>query len=176
MIDLSSLPMRIAIGQFNELTDEQLAFALQWGAEDILLNTPRLPGDEQWELEHLAAWSRRCEEHGLRLICLENVPVRFYDKIMLGLPGREQQLENMIATVRNMGRAGIPILGYHWMPNGVWRTDRAVPVRGGAISNSFDYALAREKPLTHGRVYGDEEMWANYDWYMERMLPVCEEA
>src|SRR5260370_29373012 len=75
-----------------------------------------------------------------------------------------------------MGRAGIPIVGYHGMRNGVWRTDRAVPVRGGAISNSFDYALAREKPLTHGRVYGEEEMWARYDWYMERMLPVCEEA
>jgi mannonate dehydratase len=142
----------------------------------VLLNTPRLPGDERWEYEDLLAWRRRAEEHGLRLITLENVPVRFYDKIMLGQDGRERQLENMMATVRNMGRAGIPILGYHWMPNSVWRTERAVPVRGGAISNSFDYSLAKEKPLTHGRVYTDEEMWATYDWYLERMLPVCEEA
>src|SRR5205823_392102 len=151
MIDLSSLAMRIAIGQFNELTDEQLAFARQCGAEDVLLNTPRMPGEERWEYEDLAAWRRRCEDHGLRLICLENVPIRFYDRIMLGLPGRERQLENMIATVRNMGRAGIPILGYNWMPNGVWRTDRQVPVRGGAISNAFDYTAARHVPLTHER-------------------------
>jgi mannonate dehydratase len=176
MIDLDGLPMRVAIGQFSELTDEQLAFAKQCGAEDVLLNTPKLPGDQRWEYEDLLAWRRRAEEHGLRLITLENVPVRFYDQIMLGQDGRERQLENMIATVRNMGRAGIPILGYHWMPNSVWRTDRAVPVRGGAISNSFDYSQAKDKPLTHGRVYSDEEMWANYDWYLERMLPVCEEA
>src|SRR5262245_35818437 len=103
MIDLNALPLRVAIGQFSELTDEQLAFARQCGAEDVQLNTPRLPGDERWEYEDLSALRRRAEEHGLRLICLENVPIRFYDKIMLGAEGRERQLENMIATVRNMG-------------------------------------------------------------------------
>lgn len=175
-IDLDSLPMRVAIGQFNELTDEQLAFAAQCGAEDILLNTPRLPGDARWEYDDLRAWARRATDHGLRLICLENVPVRFYDRIMLGQEGRERQLDNMMATVRNMGRAGIPILGYNWMPNGVWRTERETPVRGGAISNSFDYALAKDRPLTHGREYGEDEMWENYDWYLSRILPVCEEA
>jgi hypothetical protein len=48
MINLNDLPMRVAIGQFGELTDEQLAFAKQVGADDVLLNTPRLPGDERW--------------------------------------------------------------------------------------------------------------------------------
>jgi mannonate dehydratase len=176
MIDLDRLPMRVAIGQFNELTDEQLAFAVQCGAADVLLNTPKIPGEERWEYEDLLAWRNRAEEHGLRLICLENVPVRFYDKIMLGVEGRERQLENMAATVRNMGRAGIPILGYHWMPNSVWRTEREKPIRGGAISNSFDYEVACQRPLTHGREYSEEEMWANYHWYLDRILPVCEEA
>src|SRR5690349_19919385 len=115
MVDLDSLPMRIAVGQFNELTDEQLAFARQCGAADVQLNTPKIPGEERWEFEDLLALRRRAEAHGLRLIALENVPIRFYDRIMLGQQGREHQLENMIATVRNMGRAGIPILGYHWM-------------------------------------------------------------
>ena len=175
MIDLDALPLRVAIGQFNELTDEQLAFAAQCGAEDILLNTPKLPGEERWEYDDLLSWRRRSEEHGLRLICLENVPVRFYDRIMLGLSGRDRQLDNMIATVRNMGRAGIPILGYNWMPNGVWRTSRETRARGGAVSNEFDLSKA-ETSLTHGRVYTHEEMWATYDWYLERILPVCEEA
>jgi mannonate dehydratase len=176
MIELSALPMRVAVGQFNDLTEEQLAFARQCGVNDVLLNTPLLPGDERWQYDDLAAWRQRAADHDLRLIALENVPVRFYDRIMLGLDGRERQMENMIATVRNMGRAGIPILGYHWMPNGVWRTDRAVPVRGGAISNSFDYGAARGLPMTHGREYSEQEMWDHYDWYLDRLLPVCEEA
>jgi mannonate dehydratase len=176
MINLDDLTMRVALGQFSELTDEQMAFAKQCGCEDVLLNTPRLPGDERWEYEDLLAWRRRAEEHGLRLICLENVPVRFYDRIMVGAEGRERQLENMIATVRNMGRAGIPILGYHFMPNSVWRTSYEVPVRGGAISNQFVYAEAKERPLSHGRVISEDELWEHYDWYLERMLPICEEA
>ena len=95
---------------------------------------------------------------------------------MDGAEGRERQMENMIATVRNMGRAGIPILGYHWMPNGVWRTFRETLVRGGAVSNEFQYEKVKDAPLTHGRLFTHEEMWSHYDWYMERILPVCEEA
>jgi mannonate dehydratase len=176
MIPLEQLPLRIAVGQSSELTDEYLTFAKQVGAEDVQLNTPRIPGEERWELEDLRALVRKAEEYGLRLIALENVPIRFYDKIMLGEEGRERQLENMIATVRNMAKAGIPILGYHFMPNGVWRTSFETQVRGGAISNEFDYQKVKDAPLSHGRIYSDEEMWANYDWYMERILPVCEEA
>ena len=48
-IDLDALPMRIAVGQINELTDEHLAFARQVGAEDIQMNTPKLPGEHRWE-------------------------------------------------------------------------------------------------------------------------------
>jgi len=174
MINLDDLPMRVGLGQFNEISEERLKFIKQCGCDDFLLNTPRLPGDERWEFNDLLMLRTRAEDAGLRLMALENVPVRFYDRIMLGLPGREEQLENMQETVRNMGRAGIPILGYHWMPNQVWRTSRSFPVRGGAQATAFDMELARAAPLTHVRVYSEEELWANYDWYLERMLPVCE--
>ena len=175
MIDLSTLPMRVGLGQFNELTDEQISFAKQCGALDVLLNTAKFPGDERWEFKDLLRIRTRAEDNGLRLFALENVPTKFYDKIMIGAEGREQQLENMQETVRNMGRAGIPILGYHWMPNSVWRTSWERPVRGGAISNAFQMELVKDAPLSHGRVYDTAEMWANFDWYLSRMLPVCDE-
>src|SRR5947207_42444 len=175
MIDLTSLSMRQAVGQVNELTEENLLFTRQCGLEDILMNTPKMPTAERWEYDDLMGLRERAESFGVRLICLENVPNSFFDKIMLGLPGREEQLEHMQETVRNLGRAGIPILGYHWMPNSVWRTGWDTPVRGGATSNSFNYALAQSAPLSHGRAYGEAELWANYDWYLERLLPVCEE-
>ncbi|MCW3097497.1 MAG: hypothetical protein JWL77_3115 [Chthonomonadaceae bacterium] len=159
--DLATLPMRIAVGQFRDLTEEQLAFAVQVGAEDVQLNTPDLPGEERWEYEDLLALRERANAAGLRLIALENVPVRFYDQIMLAGPAQERQMENMIATVRNMGKAGIPILGYHWMPNSVWRTSRETRLRGGAISNEFQYELVKDAPFTHGRLYTAEEMWVN---------------
>lgn len=176
MIDLSTLSMRQAVGQVNELTEENLLFTRQCGLEDILMNTPKMPTTERWEYDDLMRLRDRAESFGVRLICLENVPNSYFDKIMLGLPGREDQLIHMQATVRNMGKAGIPILGYHWMPSHVWRTERQLPIRGGAVSNSFQYDKVKDAPLTHDRVFTAEEMWANYDWYLSRMLPVCEEA
>ena len=43
--------IRVAIGQFNELSHERLTFAQQIGASGVLLNTPLLPGDQRWELQ-----------------------------------------------------------------------------------------------------------------------------
>ena len=171
-----SLPMRIGLGQFDELTDEKLVYIRQLGADDFLMNTPKLPGDKQWEYEDLLALRRRADGAGLRLMSLENVPVSFYDKAMLGLPGRDEQIEHMQATIRNMGKASIPILGYHWMPNLVWRSDPPAALRGGAQATRFDMEEHKDAPLTHGRAFTHDEMRANYDYYMERILPVAEEA
>jgi len=174
--NFSELPIRVGLGQFREASDEQLTFIKQCGVADFLLNTPNLPSEQRWEFPDLLLLRTKAENAGLRLMALENVPVRFYEKIMLGLPGREQQLENMCETVRNMGRAEIPILGYHFMPAGVWRTSKSTPVRGGAAATSFNSDLVKDAPLAADRKYTEEEMWANYDWYMERILPVCEQS
>ena len=178
--------MRVAIGQFNELTRERLTFAKQLGASGVLLNTPILPGEKRWELADLRWLVTRCAEYGLRLEAIENVPVSFYDKAMLGLPGRDEQIENYQATIRNLGKAGVSILGYHWMPNGVWRTSKTTPGRGGALVTAFDLAVAEtEQPLVHGvkahplaqgRTFTAEEMWDNYFYFMKAVLPVAEEA
>lgn len=171
-----SLTMRVGLGQFKQLTDEKLAFIKQMGADDFLMNTPELPGDRQWEYEDLVALRKRADAAELRLMALENVPISFYDKVMLGLPGRDEQIEHMRTTIRNMGRAGIPIFGYHWVPNFVWRTPEMATLRGGAQSTRFNLEEHASAELTHGRVFTDEEMWANYEYFLERILPVAEEA
>ena len=106
-----------------------------------LLGHSPLPGDQQWEYEDLLALRLKTEEYGLKFEAIENVPLHFYDKAMLGLPGRDEQIEHYCTTIRNMGRAGIPILGYHFMPNSVWRTSRTAAGRGGAHVTAFDMAL-----------------------------------
>jgi mannonate dehydratase len=168
--------MRVAIGQFSELSEERLRFAAQMGASGVLLNTPILPGAKHWEYEDLLWLRTQCERHGLRLEALENVPVGFYDKAMLGLSERDEQIEHYQTTIRNVGRAGIANLGYHWMPNGVWRTSFATRGRGGALVSSFDAALADTEKLTHGRVFSEDEIWENYRYFIKAVLPVAEEA
>jgi len=168
--------MRLALGAMNVPTTERLMFAKQLGVTDIIIHTPRLQGEGCWEYLELLHLRMRVESAGLKLAAIENVPRGFYDKIMLGLPGRERQIEKMCRTIRNIGKAGIPILGYNWMPLGVWRTSRITPGRGGAYVTSFDYNLVKDGPLTPlGRV-GEEQMWENFTYFLETIIPVAEEA
>lgn len=177
--------MRVALGQFSELTHERLTFAQQLGVNSVQLNTPVLPDkDGYWKVEDLVRLRERCEGYGLRLEALENVPTHFFLKAMLGIPGRDQQIENYQKTIRNMGRAGIPLLGYHWMPNSVWRTPWAFG-RGGARVTAFDAAQVdagllligvRQVEELDGRTLSAAQMWDHYAYFMKAILPVAEEA
>ena len=167
--------MRPGFGQFQVASEEYLLFAQQFGATDILFNTPLIPGDGgKWQLHDLVKLRLRVEQFGLKLSALENVPTSFYDHIMLNGPRRDEQIENMIFTVRNMARAGIPIFGYNWMPSHVWRTPPA-QIRGGALATAYDHALGSKYPLTHGREYSEEEMWENLEYWIKIITPVAEE-
>jgi mannonate dehydratase len=166
--------MRPGFGQFNIPSAEYLQFAAQFGATDVLLNTPLLPGVGRWELVDLVKLRLNVEQYGLKLTAVENVPTAFYDHIMLNGPRRDEQTENMICTVRNIARAGIPIFGYNWMPSHVWRTPSA-HIRGGAVATAFDDSLAQRMPLTHGRVYTEDELWANLEYWINIITPIAEE-
>jgi mannonate dehydratase len=113
---------------------------------------------------------------GLTLEAIENVPFYFYKKIALGLPGYEEQLQNYCETVRNLGRAGIPVLGYHFMGNRVWRTSKGEHARGEALTSSFDLDLVRNAPPTDGVIIDEKQMWENYERFITTVLPVAEEA
>lgn len=185
--------IRIAIGQFNELTDEKLRFAQQIGVRGVQMNTPRLPGEGRWAAGDLRALVEKCEAYDLTLEAIENVPIHFYDKAMLGLPGRDEQIANYQATIRAMAEAGIPILGFHWIPNSVWRTSREAPGRGGAHVTAFDMAaveaaggarqfVAKTDEHLASLVVEDEpvlthdQMWDNYAYFMNAVLPIAEEV
>lgn len=99
---------------------DDLTFAAQMGATHVVLQLYAdqgiVPGDERWEYDDLIQLRKKVEDAGLVLEALENVPLKFYEQIILGGPDRNRQIENMVHTVRNIARAGIPIFGYHWMP------------------------------------------------------------
>lgn len=172
----NELGMRVAIGQFQQPTDEQLLFARQLGVGGVQLNTPIIPGEKRWEYLDLLRLRTTCNEAGLRLEAIENTPLHFYDKAILGLPGRDEQIENYQETIRNMGRAGIDKLGLHWMANGVWRTSFTSPARGGAKVSSFDTELVANAPLSHEREFTEDEIWANFEYFAHAVVPVAEEA
>ena len=93
----------------------------------------------------------------------------------------EARIEVVKQLLRNLGAANIPILGYQWNPRGLvpvrTRTDR--PVRGEAKATEFGLEALDapfERADTVEREYTEAEFWANYERFVEEVVPVAEEA
>ncbi len=167
--------MKLAVGAINEPDDERLAFLRQLGVENIIIHTPELRGDGFWEFQDLVRLRSRCESMGLKLVAIENVPRRFYDHVLEGGPRRDEQIEKMMKTVRNMGRAGIPCLGYHFMVLGVWRTGYIPVGRGGAKVTAYDHRLVENAPVHEAGPVDDETLWARFEYFLKALVPVAEQ-
>ena len=64
-----------------------------------------------------------------------------------------------------------------WMPIlGVLRTSHTIPSRGGAQVTGYDHDQLRDQPLTEYGLVTEEQQWENIKYFLERVVPVAEEA
>ena len=144
------MPVRIGSFASESDTDGYLRFLKQYGVEDIVLGLgdrllSKFPPDGaetsgfHIDFLDLVQVKTRFEDAGFRVVALENpAPKQYFVSAMLGLPDRDAVIDDLIATIRNFGRAGIPTIGYHWMvnppgqPSGSSRTSHITRGRGGA--------------------------------------------
>ncbi|RME54013.1 MAG: D-mannonate dehydratase [Caldilineae bacterium] len=171
--------MHIAAQVSPEADDEELAFVKQMGVDYAVCWTD----GQHASYEYYARTKERFEKAGIKIYGFGNRDVHNQDKIVLGLPGRDEKIEEYINHLRALGRAGIPYTTYAHMANGIWSTERET-TRGGASARAFNLDKAtvghwhgREYPLplSHGRVYSQEEIWENFRYFIRQAAPVAEE-
>ena len=167
--------MRVAMGMLS-VTEEELRFAAQIGVTDLVTRPTFMPNESSYSYESLVRLRSRVEGAGLRVAAIHDVPPTWNDKIRLGLSGRERQIDAYCRTIENMGRAGIPILGYSFHAHKVWRTSRHARGRGGALCTGYDHALMTNAPLFTERRIGDEERWEHLSFFLRRVIPAAESA
>lgn len=178
--------MRLAYGQIRSVDRETMMNARQLGINSVHFNLPYdLKAEKKWEYDDLARFKENCDQYGVTVEGMENMPIPFYDKAMLGLPGRDEQIDNVCESIRNLGRVGIPVLGYHFSPSFVWRTANHAPLgRYGAKVQAFDLAL-QQQGIDDMDDFGQhrdmkipdvEFLWENFEYFMKRVIPVCEES
>jgi len=115
------------------------------------------------------------EKAGLTIAGIESHPVPA-EKIKLGLPGRDEEIENYIAAIRAIGQAGIPMVCYDFMAGIDWyRTNMHFPGRGGCSSLSFNVRDVPEGLTQWGRI-SEKKMWDNITYFLKAVIPEAEKA
>ncbi|MCJ7548728.1 MAG: mannonate dehydratase, partial [Anaerolineae bacterium] len=151
--------------------DEELQFASQLGVPCVY--TWVRP--EERNHDDLARLREKVESYGLELYMTGSYDLGKSDKIHLALPGRDEDIAKLQDFVRNLGRAGIKHTTFTWEPDKVWSSPPTT-TRGGAQARYVDLAEMKRRPHTHDRAYTEDEIWSNFEYFIERMIPVCEEA
>lgn len=99
------------------------------------------------------------------------------EKIKLGLPGRDEQIENYIETIRVLARLGVSMVCYNWMAGlGWYRTRSDVPARGGALVSEFDSQAAEQLGQTEWGTVSEQQIWQNLEYFLNAIMPVAEEV
>ena len=159
---------------WNAIDDDHLSFFKTIGVDYVTMNPPP-PGLKDGQ-DRTDFWSKMCdrvESHGMKL---NNVGMNCWDEITLALPDQDKKIKAWCTMIRNLGAAGIPTLGYNFKPIGNFRTPATVG-RGGARYSTFDYEEFMKDPADVPEKYiSEEELLENLQYFLERIVPVAEEA
>lgn len=135
----------------------------QIGVEGVVTSLYHIPNGEVWSPEEITGMRDAIEAAGLRWSVVESLPVA--EAIKYGGPQRERLIDNYIESLENLGRAGIKIICYNFMPVIDWiRTDLRRKCDDGTYTLYFDrirfayfeyFILGREQAAAD---YTPEEM------------------
>lgn len=159
--------------RWDQVNDENLAFFKTIGVDYLTIYPTPDMRDGKDRTDHWRRMQKMAEDHGL---ILNNIASGCWDEITLGLPDRDEKIEAWCTIIRNLGEVGIPTMGYNFKPIGNFRTTSAIG-RGGAAYSTFDYAeFQQDAPHVPEKAISEEELWANLAYFLERVIPVAEEA
>jgi len=168
------------------------------GMKGIITAIYDVPIGEVWPMDKIMDLKKEVEKHNLELIAIESVPV--HEDIKLGLSTRDKYIENYNETIKNLGKAGIGIVTYNFMPVFDWtRSSIHNKMEDGSINLIYEH----EKVLEMDPVKGDldlpgwatnyeqnqlkdllqkyedlseEGLWRNLEYFLKAVVPVAEQS
>jgi len=154
-----------------------------------------VPVGQPWPFDRIAKLRDEVERHDMSLAVIESIPI--HEDIKLGRDTRDRLIDDYCDSVRNMGRAGVPILCYNFMPVFDWtRTDLALRLDDGSTALAYDDAALAKIDLSRGtadlpgwataynaeelrklldayRSVNENKLWENLGYFLERVVPVA---
>lgn len=152
-------------------SDDTLSFIRQMGIEYVSLSLK----PEELTVPCIRAQQERLAKFGLRVSDASCNQMQKNKSIHLNLPDREEQIEKFLRMLEVLGETQIPFTSIAWQPNGILRTAHKVGehTRGG-VSSFCDQEEIMGRPNAEERIYEEEEIWENFQYFLDRVIPTAE--
>jgi mannonate dehydratase len=157
-----------------------------------------IPVGETWPLEDILRLKKQIEKAGFEWTAIESIPV--HEDIKLGNDRRDLWIGKYCDSIRNMGKAGIPVLCYNFMPVFDWtRSSLDMKLPDGSTCLAYDHESIRHVDLRKGtfslpgwataydrknlirlldayKERTEEDLWENLAYFLKHVIPVAEES
>lgn len=152
----------------------------QLGVNYVLSGGPRIP----WEEAGLREQMERLKAEG---ITLGNLMIGGFNNAIYARPGRDEEIEKVIQSIRAAGKAGLPVVEYNWYSHRAMEGYFEQTGRAGSGYTGFDYERLVEvngkkipfkdlPPLENEGAHTLDEMWTNIAYFLKAVIPEAEKA
>jgi mannonate dehydratase len=142
----------------------------QLGVDHVISSGGRIP----WEEGKLKDMMDRLRNNGLTL---GNLMIVGFPNAIYNRPGRDEDIEKVIQSIRAAGKVGLPVIEYNWYAHRAMEGYFEETGRAGAGWTGFDYERMKNlPPLAEEGAHTLDEMWANITYFLKAVIPEAEKA
>jgi mannonate dehydratase len=154
----------------QDLEEATLRRVQQLGVNYVCMGGPPIP----WQEGEIRARMERLRAHGMTLFMMM---FGGFPNAIYGRPGRDEDIEKVIQSIRASARAGLRVMEYNFYAHRAVEGYYEEIGRGGAGLVAFDYRKIKDlPPLPEVGAHSLDEMWSNVTYFLKAVVPVAHET
>ena len=165
----------LAFSANSSITDEQLLMYKHMGYTGVELS---FSDDELEDFDAMKAIVERLrnfENGGFEILLATNGKLQKNTDIHLAYETRDAEIERMKQFIINLNALDIDLCAIAWQPFGISRSGDTPKMVHGAKYSASDLSVILDFPYAGDRLYTREEMWETFEYFIDAILPTCEE-